>query len=306
MHRKSGRAARRLLVATAALGVVGWLGSSAFVAWSLTERPRDPYEEPQPRWLRAESVRLQTRDGEELGAWFHPGAPGKALIVFLHGMGGSRASMALAAQRVALEGNGFLALSLRAFGDSSGEDLDFGWSAKHDVLAAVEYAEHAKPGVPLVVVGQSLGAAAAIFAAPELGRRVDGYVLEAPYRDLGKACRDRLDRDLPAPLAALAFVGLRLWAPCFLATDPDEIRPIDHVARFPAGLPVLFVAGAFDTEAPVADVRELAAHCSGAAELAVLDARDHHDLWTLDERHWELWEGFLARVDQRSRSMRAY
>ena len=27
---------------------------------------------------------------------------------------------------------------------------------------------------------------------PELGRRVSGYVLEAPYRDLEKACRDRL------------------------------------------------------------------------------------------------------------------
>jgi pimeloyl-ACP methyl ester carboxylesterase len=300
MHGIGGTAARRLLAATAALGVVGWLGSSAFVAWSLTDRPRARHDERQPRWLEAESVRLATRDGEDLGAWFHPGEPGKPLVVLLHGMGGSRASMAVAAQRLAEAGNGFLALSLRAFGDSSGEGLDFGWSAKNDVLAAVEFAEQAQPGAPLVVIGQSLGAAAAIFAAPELGWRVAGYVLEAPYRDLDKACRDRLDRDLPAPLAALAFQGLSLWAPHFLAVDPDQIRPVDHVARFPAELPVLFVAGAADVEAPVADVRLLAERCSGAAELAVLDARDHHDLWALDERHFELWSDFLARVERRS------
>ncbi|MSR62129.1 MAG: alpha/beta fold hydrolase [Planctomycetes bacterium] len=296
MQRRTGRL-RQFVLRSSALVALGWLASGAFTAWKLTDRPNPLRAERQPTWLRAEDVRLKTRDGEELGAWFDPGAPGKPVVLFFHGMGGSRSSLALSAQRVSMEGDGYLAVSLRSFGDSSGGALDFGWSSRADVLAAVEFVEAHKPGAPLIVVGQSLGAAAAIFAAPELGRRVSGYVLEGPYRDLEKACHDRLDRQLFAPFASLAFLGLRLWAPCFLPTALDAVRPIDQVGRFSAGVPVLFVAGAYDEQAPVEDVRFLTETCSADAELAVLDAHDHRDLWALDERHWELWSGFLARVE---------
>jgi len=297
MQRRTGRL-RQFVLRSSALVLLGWLASSAFAAWKLTNRPKPPRAEPQPTWLRAEDVRLKTRDGEELGAWFDAGAPGKPVVLFFHGMSGSRSSMSLSAQRVSMEGDGFLAVSLRSFGDSSGGSMDFGWSSRADVLAAVEFVEAQKPGAPLIVVGQSLGAAAAIFAAPELGRRVSGYVLEGPYRDLEKACHDRLNRRLVQPFSALAYLGLRIWAPCFLPSEVDAVRPIDQVGRFPAGVPVLFVAGAYDEQAPVADVRLLTEGCSADAELAVLDARDHLDLWTLDERHWELWSGFLARVER--------
>jgi len=247
--------------------------------------------------LRAESLRLHTRDGEEIGAWFHEGAPGRAVIVLAHGMGGSRSAMALSAQRLAMEGNGFLALSLRGFGDSTGDALDFGWSARADLEAAVRLIEERKPDAPVVVLGQSLGAATAIFAAGELGERVDGYVLEAPYRDLEKACHDRLSMRLATPLDAVAFAGLRLFAPLFLDADVGDVRPIDHVDEFPTDVPVLFVAGSFDREAPVEDVRLMTERCSGRSELVVLDPRDHYDLWTLDERHWDLWKGFLAGIE---------
>lgn len=297
MPRFQSRRLSSFILGGGALALAGWLGSSAMAAWSLTARPAPQQEEHLPGWLRADSVRLATRDGEEIGAWFHPGAPGRAIVIFLHGMGGSRASLALSAQRVAMEGNGFLALSLRSFGDSSGGTLDFGWSSRADVIAAVEYAERQKPEAPLVVVAQSLGAAAAIFAAPELGKRVDGYVLEAPFLDLEKACRDRLAQRLATPFDGLAFAGLELWAPLFLPVELSEVRPVDHVTRFPVEMPVLFVAGACDHDAPVEDVRRLTELCSGKAELAVLDQRDHYDLWTLDEQHFELWQGFLTGVE---------
>ena len=49
-----------------------WLGASYAVAYRLTQRASPPHEEPLPRlaWGTAESHRLATRDGEELGAWF--------------------------------------------------------------------------------------------------------------------------------------------------------------------------------------------------------------------------------------------
>jgi alpha-beta hydrolase superfamily lysophospholipase len=75
-------------------------------------------------------------------------------------------------------------ISLRAHGDSTGDFNDMGYSARHDVVAAVEFLERRRPGNPIVIHGLSMGAGAAVFASGELGHRIKGYVLESPYRDL--------------------------------------------------------------------------------------------------------------------------
>jgi alpha/beta superfamily hydrolase len=65
-----------------------------------------------------------------------------------------------------------LAISLHAHGDSTGEINDVGWSARHDVTAAVAFLQRECPKQPVYIVGGSLGAAAAIFAAGELVGRL--------------------------------------------------------------------------------------------------------------------------------------
>ena len=59
------------------------------------------------------------------------------------------------------------------------------------MIAAVEFLERHRPGKPIVVLGASLGAAAAVFASGELAHRVQGYILESPYKDLKTAVRNR-------------------------------------------------------------------------------------------------------------------
>jgi hypothetical protein len=77
MNRLAGRVHRSLVVSVFALGLTGWLGSSAVATWRLTARPVPEHEERLPSWLPAELVRLTTRDGLALGVWFHPGLPGE-------------------------------------------------------------------------------------------------------------------------------------------------------------------------------------------------------------------------------------
>ena len=86
-----------------------------------------------------------------------------------------------------------LMISHRAHGDSTGEFDDAGYSARRDVYAAVEFLEQRRPGRPVIVDGNSLGSAAAIFAAGELGHRVAAYILESPYQDLKIAVWNRVD-----------------------------------------------------------------------------------------------------------------
>src|SRR5262249_52034256 len=141
-----------------------------------------------------------------------------------------------------------LLVSLRAHGDSTGEVNDFGYGARHDVTAAVAWAEKNHPHRPIIVWGRSLGSAAALFAAGDLGHRVRGYVLECPYRDLRTAVRTRTRLRLPPVAADVAYLGLVTTAPLVLP-DADRISPLEAAGEVPEGMPVLILAGGKDRRA---------------------------------------------------------
>jgi pimeloyl-ACP methyl ester carboxylesterase len=257
-----------------------WLGSSAGVTWKLTRRPRPPFAEPAPKvdWADFEAHRLTTADGQQLGAWLVRGDPGRGCAVVLHGNGGSRADMLDVVRLLAVERWTVLAVSLRAHGDSTGATHDFGWSSRHDVTAAVAWLEGTFPGRPIFLVGRSLGAAAAIFAAADLGGRVAGYFLEQPYRDLPGATWNRLQIHLPPVLDWVAYAGLRLWAPVFLPVAPAEVAPCRAVRAIPEAVPVVIAVGSADRHAPLSDAQAVFRPVQSHARLVVFEGAAHQAL----------------------------
>jgi alpha-beta hydrolase superfamily lysophospholipase len=258
------------------LAVVIWLAASAVVADQLTRRARPIYPEPVPAvpWGAIEPLHLGTTDGHTLGAWFAPGRPDRPVVLLLHGNGADRTACLPQAELVAAEGHPVLLVTLRAHGDSTGDRNDFGRSARHDVSAAVGWVEANHPDRAVVVWGQSLGSAAAVFAAADLGPRVSGYILECPYRDLDTAVRNRTRHYLPPVVEAVAYAGLRVTAPLVLP-DVRAISPFDAAAGVPAGLPVLVLAGGADRRARPEEARAIADQLGPRAELVVIDGGDH-------------------------------
>ena len=225
-HRR--RIRRWLIFATALVPL--WLMISLIVAHRLTHRARARFDEPTPRvtWASFESHRLSTSDGHEVGAWFAEGRADSPSVVLLHGNGGDRASCLPRAELLSKAGYAVLPVTLRAHGDSSGDFNDLGYSARYDVVSAVEFLEHRRPGRPIFILGASLGAAAATFASGDLGTRVAGYLLEAPYLDLKSAVRNRTSNALPIGLEWVAYQGLLLVSPLVLP-DLDKISPRDAI-----------------------------------------------------------------------------
>ncbi len=269
------RAIRLLLVA-----LVTWLATSAVATWILVRRHRPRYLEPiaAEDSKRFQDLRVSTRDGADLGAWFVPAPHADVAVLVLHGQGGSRTIEAPDVRFFADHGLAVLCPSLRAHGDSSGDWNDFGWSARADVVACVDELQHRVPGVPILVFGRSLGAVAAIYAGEELGTRVAAYVLEAPYRDLAAATRHRLDVRLAPPLNGIAYLGLRLWAPIFMSVGVNDLRPIDRVPAIPREVPITFVSGTDDDLAPLAEVAEIRGRCAGHATLVAFPGGTHVDV----------------------------
>lgn len=260
---------RRVFIALALLAG-GWLSSGLVVSRVLTSRVRPPFAEPPP--AEHEPIRLHTRDGLELGAWYREHPTERAAVVLLHGNGGSRSNLLSHSNTLADLGCSVLSVSLRAHGDSDGDHNDLGYSARHDVLAAAEFLRARRANRVVVIVGLSLGAAAALYASPRLD--VDGYVLAAPYADLRVATRRRTRRHLPWGLEALAYgalvVGARAWLP-----DLDELRPALR-ARIPPRSSVLIFVGERDERAPPSDAEAIAASIPHAVIERIANA-DHED-----------------------------
>jgi pimeloyl-ACP methyl ester carboxylesterase len=284
-HLRPTRRGVRLLGLGTLLLLVLWLLASLAVAYLLTRRPHALFPEPAPAvsWAAFEEYQLRTCDGETLGAWLHRGRPGSPSVIVLHGYRGCRASSLPAAEFFANQGCAVLFVSLRAHGDSTGTVNDFGYSARHDVVAAVEFLRRERPGERLLVDGASMGAAAAIFAAAELGERVDGYVLESPYRDLHQAVRNRTALFLPPVLDRVAYAGLVLVGPWVLP-ELGRIAPIDHVAGIPASVPVLFLSGTKDERARPWEAQALCDRLAGHARLVLVEGAGHGCLIRDDPR----------------------
>ena len=289
------RRARRVLVAALVLAAL-WLGSGAVGAWRLTRRPSPAFEQPPPTVVgRVMGPHvLSTPDGERIGAWFLPGQPGRGTVLFLHGIGGSRAAFASLFEPLARDGRGVMALSLRCHGDSTGASHDVGYSARHDVIEAVNFLERGAPGERIVVCGTSFGAAAAAYASGELGGRVNGYLFDSLYADLRSTIWNRLDRYLPPGLDYAAYGGLRLWAPAFLPVDLDVLRPREHLSGIPDSTRVVFAVGSDDFRSPPSDAREMAAAVGGRATVAEFPGAAHSLLHVSDgPRYLHLLSGLL-------------
>lgn len=273
---------RRATVVAAALLSL-WLISSLAAAYLLTRRSRSPFAEPPPvvAWGKIEPVRLTAEDGLGIGAWFVPGPADGPSVLLLHGNGGHRGSCLPLAEVLARGGCSVLALSLRAHGDSDGDRNDFGYGARRDVAAGVAFLERRRPGRPIVVQGTSLGAAAAIYAAGDLGGRVRGYVLESPYRDIYSAVRNRTAAYLPVPLDLVAYGGLVAVSPLLLP-EAGRMSPLDRIADIPASTPILLLAGGRDDRARPDDVRTLHRRVAAHALMLVFDGARHESLWAFD------------------------
>ncbi len=279
--------------ALAALKRAAWLGlglallltlSSALAAHRFTRRRASVQpEQAQPLLgISPQLLRLNARDGVELGAWLFEHPQARCAVVLVHGNGSRRQALLGRAQLALQSSCHALAVTLRAHGDSEGDRNDFGFGARHDVQAAVAHLQARFPDLPRYVFGQSLGAAAALFAAPELGDAVKGYLLESPYASLQTAIMNRLHMRLPASLVPAAYAWLTLWSSAFLPGGVPAICPERAAAQVRCEARFIVLAGAEDKRATVQEAQRIIESLPAGAQLEVFEQAAHSQLWSQD------------------------
>jgi len=246
----------RVALGIACAIVISWVLSTGIVAWMLTHRHAAIAPERFALPAGASQERLVAKDGIELGAWVtRTDQPDRPCALLVHGNGGSRSDMIAIYQRLVSDGFCVMAITVRAHGDSGGETNDFGYSAAADVEAGVAFLEKVAADRQIIVMGRSLGAAAAIYSAKGLGERVDGYFLEQPYKDIDSATLNRVHMFAGNYLGAAGYGSLLLWAKLLIDVPIEELSPAVHARDIPPKIPVVIITGTADRHATLEDVR---------------------------------------------------
>jgi len=200
-------------------------------------------------------VTLATADGLQLLSWYVAPPPGRPLVVYFHGNGGSVAGRSERVRRLAREGVGILLLEYRGYGGNPGTPTEAGLVA--DARAALDFAK--SQGIDqtrLVLWGESLGTGVAVAMASE--RKVAAVILEAPYTTLVAAAQ-----------RAYPFVPVNLLL-------KDRFESLSRIASIHA--PLLIAHGERDTVVPTDLGRALFAAASEPKESWFAPLGTHTDL----------------------------
>jgi fermentation-respiration switch protein FrsA (DUF1100 family) len=218
----------------------------------------DRYVYAQPwmvgaKWTPAE---FRAADGTKLyGMWFPARtAPAKGVLVQFHGNGANVTAHFMTVYWLALEGWDVLAFDYRGYGGSDGKKSLSG--AVMDGRAALAFARKKAPGLPLVVLGQSLGGAVALASLDEDGGKdLRALVLDSTFASYRRIAREKLD--------GVWWARPFRWPLSFLVSDRYE--PLRLVARR-RRVPLLMMAAKGDPVVPYSEGRSLYAAAPGPKE----------------------------------------
>jgi uncharacterized protein len=278
----------RQFVMGGSISLLLFVGLAWYVAGELVAPATHDVGSPPPEYA-FESIAFPSKSGAELAAWYLPSKHSKATVVLLHAIRGDRRAMLGRAKILHEAGFATLLVDQQAHGESSGENITFGYRERLDVMAAVDWVRNRNPEHRIGIVGWSLGGAAALLASP---LDIDALVLESVYPTIEEAVRNRIAMRLGI-LSHLLAPALLVQLEPRLGISPRQLHPIDHVDKI--GCPVLIAAGDQDQHTTLEESRKLYDAAQEPKEFVVFEGAFHQDLFDFDEAKYRQIVTFLDR-----------
>lgn len=216
---------------------------------------------------------LTTPDGEQLVAWWKPPQPGKALILYFHGNGGSLWNQRFRAQALTASRRGLLMVSYRGYSGSTGSPTERGLHM--DALTAYDWVRQSYEASRLVAYGESLGTGVAVRLASE--QPLAGLILDAPYTST-------------ADVASLIY-----WYVPVRWLMLDQFRSLDIIQTIKA--PILVLHGTDDRTIPIAFGERLYAAAPEPKRFIRIEGGSHTQ--NLEQGGMRAVDDFLAAVEAR-------
>jgi uncharacterized protein len=214
---------------------------------------------------------LSTPDRERLVAWWKPPQPGKALVLYLHGNGGSLWNRRWRAQALTASGRGLLMISYRGYSGSTGTPTEAGLHT--DARTAYDWLTRSYEPARVVAYGESLGTGVAVRLAS--AQPLGGLILDAPYTST-------------ADVASLTY-----WYVPVSWLMLDQFRSLDTIPKVTA--PILILHGTDDRIIPFALGERLYAAAPEPKRFVRIEGGNHAR--NLEQGGLEAVDALLAEVE---------
>ncbi len=257
------------------------------ISWVSLHPVRTPiFIAPQQFGAPTEDVAFESQDGR-LGGWWIE-APGcKSVAICAHGYVMSRAELVPEALLLWKEGMSCLLFDFRAHGRSQGRRCSMGYREREDLKAAVRYARERAPGAKILVLGSSMGAAAAALALGDEPELLDALVLDSSYSRLTDAIlgwwRFLGGEKLRVLLSPTVFVAWPL-----AGFNPFRVDVSEALRR--TEVPLLFMHGTRDGLARPAEAQRNFEAARGPKKMVWFEGCNH------SEGRWEQTEKYRAEL----------
>jgi pimeloyl-ACP methyl ester carboxylesterase len=250
------------------LGVLGaYLGANAAAAHVFIHPPRREIG-AMPQAM--ERVSLTGPLGQALPTWAALPADGKPVFLLIHGYGGAPGEWAGLAEALITKGGGAVAPAMRGQTESPVPGVAFGLGESREAVRAAEWIKGQRPSSPIVIVGLSMGGAAAWLAAKDRPELFHAVATEGSFAEFDEGLQDYLAHAAPGGrvlMAPLPGIG-RLIS----GIDPASISPREAASAW-QGRPALVIHSRQDRLFPFRHGEALA-RASGA-EFWALEKTEH-------------------------------
>ena len=218
---------------------------------------------PSDIGVEYEDVSFSSLDGTQLHGWFLPASgPARATIVFFHGNAENISSHVGAVFWLPAQGYNVFVWDYRGFGKSEGKPDIRGVNC--DAQAALDYVASRNDVDParLILFGQSIGAAIALYSAATTKLPIRAVVAESAFTSYPAIMREKMSESLLTwPLQ---------WLSVAVTSQYDPLKAIKAIH-----VHVLLIHGDRDNIIPIHHARELYAVANQPRQLWIVKGGGH-------------------------------
>lgn len=265
-------------------------------AWLSVHPPRVPaFCAPGMFGAPQEDVWIEAPGGIRIFGWWVPNTTAKGVVVLCHGYCMNRFELVPVAFQLWQAGYSCLLFDFRGHGRSSRSPCSIGWREREDVLAAVRYARQREPGLPIALIGSSMGAASSAFAVGDQPSLVDALVLDSCYSRLSRAVPGWW-RFVGGPVLAILLAPVLPIAGAMARIRPSKLDVASALARSKVPRVLLLHGKEDDLASPAEAERNLVSLGERGEAIWFEDCGHCEFRWVQPERYWRELSGFLERT----------
>ena len=219
-------------------------------------------------------VQIVSYDGEILTGHYYPCTNAERIMIACHGWrSGWNYDYRTIAPFLHEHNTAVLMIELRAHGESGGRYLYYGKKERFDIARWTHYAaEHLAPGIPVYVMGMSVGALCTLMsAAAGLHKATKGLIADsgcASARAFGMSVIDNLHVN-----PRILYPLIRLDARLRLGMDDNAYTATDALKNNQR--PILFIHGTKDVVADIRSMEKLYENCKSPKFKLIVDGAGH-------------------------------